>query len=81
MKSDVADYMRYYNLDRLHTTNGDMSPVDYEKLFRKVSWKSCAEHSPDERAELMRLRKENKELRMEKDILKKASALLLKETK
>ena len=35
----------------------------------------------DERAELLRLRKENKELRMEKDILKKASALLLKETK
>jgi len=35
----------------------------------------------DERAELLRLRKENKELRMEKDILKKASALLLRETK
>lgn len=35
----------------------------------------------DERAELLRLRKENKELRMEKDILKKASALLLKETR
>ncbi len=35
----------------------------------------------DERAELLRLRKENKELRMEKEILKKASALLLKETK
>lgn len=37
--------------------------------------------SADERAELIRLRKENKELRMEKDILKKASALLIKETK
>ena len=37
--------------------------------------------SADERVELIRLRKENKELRMEKDILKKASALLLKETK
>jgi len=35
----------------------------------------------DERTELLRLRKENKELRMEKEILKKASALLLKETK
>ena len=33
--------------------------------------------SADERVELIRLRKENKELRMEKDILKKASALLL----
>ncbi|EFB72119.1 hypothetical protein PROVRUST_06874 [Providencia rustigianii DSM 4541] len=35
----------------------------------------------DERAELLRLRKKNKELRMEKEILKKACALLLKETK
>lgn len=35
----------------------------------------------NERVELVRLRKENKELRMEKDILKKASALLLKETR
>ncbi len=32
----------------------------------------------DERAELLRLRKENKELRIEKEILKKACALLLK---
>ncbi len=37
--------------------------------------------SVGERIELLRLRKENKELRMEKDILKKASALLLRETK
>ena len=37
MKNDVSAYMRYYNLDRLHTTNGDMSPIDYEKSFRKVS--------------------------------------------
>ncbi len=22
----------YYNLDRLHSTNGDLSPVEYEKL-------------------------------------------------
>ena len=35
----------------------------------------------DERAELLKLRKEVKELRMEKEILKKASALLLRETK
>jgi len=34
--------------------------------------------SDDERAELKRLRKENKELRMEKEILKKASAFFAK---
>ena len=35
----------------------------------------------DERDELKRLRKENKELRMEKDILKKASAFFAREMK
>ncbi|GAW87876.1 conserved hypothetical protein [Bathymodiolus platifrons methanotrophic gill symbiont] len=40
--------------------------------------KSLAE---DEREELKRLRKENKLLRMEKDILKKASAFFAKEMK
>ena len=34
-----------------------------------------------ERAELVRLRRENKELRMEKDILKEASAFFAKEMK
>ena len=37
--------------------------------------------SGDERAELKRLRKENKTLRIEKDILKKASAFFAKEMK
>ncbi len=37
--------------------------------------------SADERTELRRLRRENKHLRIEKDILKKASALFAKEMK
>ncbi len=51
-------------------------------------WKDKAEENQagtalaeDERAELQRLRKENKELRMEKEILKKASAFFAKEMK
>ena len=30
MKSDVDDYIRYYNHRRLHSSLGDMSPVEYE---------------------------------------------------
>jgi putative transposase len=37
MKKDVADYIRYYNLERLHSANGDRSPVDYELQFKNVS--------------------------------------------
>ena len=37
--------------------------------------------NPEEKAELLRLRKENKQLRMEKEILKKASAFFAKEMK
>jgi hypothetical protein len=45
MRNDVTTYMRYYNLKRLHTANGDLSPVKYEQIsLKKVSWISYAEH-------------------------------------
>ena len=51
-------------------------------------WKKQFEHEEhgetlnlDEREELKRLRRENRELRMEKEILKKASAYFAKEMK
>lgn len=37
MTNDVVAYMRYYNTDRLHTANNDMSPVNHENSFRKAS--------------------------------------------
>uniref|UniRef100_UPI00187E276D IS3 family transposase n=1 Tax=Escherichia coli TaxID=562 RepID=UPI00187E276D len=37
MRQDVLDYLRYYNLTRLHTANNYLSPVAYENSFRKVS--------------------------------------------
>jgi len=37
MKQDVADYIRYYNQDRLHTANDSLSPINYELSQTKVS--------------------------------------------
>ena len=37
IKQDVAAYMKYDNLERLHSSNGDMSPINYENSLRKVS--------------------------------------------
>lgn len=37
MKSDVAAYIRYYNVDRLHTANGSVSPVQFENSQINVS--------------------------------------------
>lgn len=37
MKQDVAKYMRYYNLERLHSANGNLSPINLENSQRKVS--------------------------------------------
>lgn len=35
MEKDVAAYMKYYNWDRLHTSNGDMSPINFEMTLTK----------------------------------------------
>lgn len=35
MEQDVAAYIRYYNLDRNHVANGDLSPVRYEQMAEK----------------------------------------------
>jgi hypothetical protein len=40
MKQDVEEYIRYYNHERLHTTLGDLTPINYEKLQSQVF--SCA---------------------------------------
>jgi putative transposase len=32
MKMDVEAYIKYYNQDRLHTANGDLSPIRFENL-------------------------------------------------
>jgi hypothetical protein len=37
MKQDVMAYMRYYNQERFHSNNGDMSPVKFEISQVKVS--------------------------------------------
>ncbi|MFT7266588.1 MAG: putative transposase, partial [Halioglobus sp.] len=34
---DVAAYMRYYNQERFHSSNVDMSPVYFENSQIKVS--------------------------------------------
>ncbi|MGH1432705.1 MAG: IS3 family transposase [Neptuniibacter sp.] len=37
MRQDVAKYMRYYNLERLHSANGDLSPINLENSQKNVS--------------------------------------------
>jgi transposase InsO family protein len=41
MKQDVDAYIIYYNLDRLHTANGKMSPVQYETSQINASCFGC----------------------------------------
>lgn len=51
LRQDVTEYMRYYNTERLHSSNGDLSPVQYENNRKRrynyslVSSKSiCQSH-------------------------------------
>jgi putative transposase len=37
MREDVARYMKYYNVERLHSANLDQSPIEFENPFKKVS--------------------------------------------
>jgi len=37
MKQDVEHYIRYYNHDRLHSANEDLSPVEFEMSQLNVS--------------------------------------------
>ncbi len=37
MRKAVAAYMRYYNLERLHSAKGDQPPVNDEKPLKKMS--------------------------------------------
>jgi putative transposase len=37
IKQGVTTYIKYYNHDRLHTANADMSPINYEMSLKKLS--------------------------------------------
>lgn len=37
MKKDIAEYIKYYNCERLHSNNDDKSPIEYEKYLAKMS--------------------------------------------
>ena len=44
MKRDVEAYIKYYNRERLHTSLGDLSPIEYENSFKKVCGLSLPDH-------------------------------------
>ena len=70
-----------YSVSKAAASLGITDKLLYNWKAKFEAEQSGACLTADERTELVKLRKENKELRMEKEILKKASALLLKETK
>ena len=36
MKQDVTDYVIYYNVDRLHSANHELSPIEFENSLKSV---------------------------------------------
>ena len=61
--------------------NLDINASMLRRWQRELSPDSDGTIDADEKAELQRLRKENKTLRMEREILKKAAAFFAKESK
>ena len=60
----------------------DVSENNLRRWKKELEQEASGERlNADERAELARLRRQNKELRMEKEILKKVSAFFAKEMK
>ena len=60
----------------------DLTPsalAQWVKQTRAIETKGKTGLTTEERAELARLRKDNRELRMERDILKKAAAFFAKD--
>ena len=47
LKQDAADHMRYYNQERFHSSNGDMSSVKLEISQIKHSCLGGQEHCLD----------------------------------
>ncbi|TMO64192.1 hypothetical protein CWC20_19940 [Pseudoalteromonas aurantia] len=45
MRNDVMAYMRYYNLARLHTANGELSPAEYEQTSLRKCPQLVAQNS------------------------------------
>lgn len=61
--------------------NLDINASMLRRWQRELSPESAGSIDADEKSELQRLRKENKTLRMEREILKKAAAFFAKESK
>jgi len=70
-----------YSVPEAAKSLGIASNILYRWKMQKEAQLEDKLLSDDEREELKRLRKENKNLRMEKEILKKASAFFAKEMK